>query len=755
MRPCLAFTLLALFCTMLLQPLRAEDAATDTRTLGTVKGRIYDAHTGAPISDAKIVIQQEGVFPTKGKALCKTDIMGEYTCSALLGRISTKYNVGGILMNAILPVGATESTTTKRIDVSRLNLRVSKEGYKTYEGPVRCRTMDAFFFMVVMEPVLLVRADSPEVSAAADGWGVIQIREVTLTPPVVAPGKKATVTVKVQSPTVATRKRSTGSLFGISKAQLKVFVSAPFLKRPVVLAVQTQADDEIIFTGTLTAPKKPTVPSYACTAYIAQSPLEIITGGDTRAALMQVPLAAGDERLAQWRLEADASVRAGDTAAAVTKLKSVCADPKAVLGDHLWLGTLATQLHDHAASTAAYRQALATIPAKAKTVELNNAKQKPEQARWWITSRLAAAMLRDGKTAELLAEFKPLVDAVPEKEQSAKVPYDLMVALGMAYVQRGQLAEASAISERLLKWSPGTVSDLAREFNRDLRVAMADAAVAKNPTDADAWANQGRLLIDLGQWDAAVGKLRKALELNPNLTSVRRDLTYALLHLRGNQQAAAIDLEAALQAAKEKVAYTKEKDKSMNFFDWHAYAILLYTQAYRQREAGKIKDADATMKTCREMFTEAIRCGRSGADQFGGADKIVAIAGFAYPEADSDFRILDSLDTLAEHPEDPLARFTMADALLQLEQPVMAESVLREALKLAPNFVEGRYLEAKLAMKNQDDARAMTLLSEVLVKNPRHPFANIELANLYTQAGDLVSASGCLAAHAAIYGEHR
>jgi len=131
---------------------------------------------------------------------------------------------------------------------------------------------------------------------------------------------------------------------------------------------------------------------------------------------------------------------------------------------------------------------------------------------------------------------------------------------------------------------------------------------------------------------------------------------------------------------------------------------------------------------------------------------VIAVAGFAYPEASADFSLLNALAAANKHPDDYLAHFNQATALIDLGQWDLARDVLQKAVTLKPDFVEAKYAGAVIAAKTGRNEEAIRLLQEVLTANPRHPDANQALAKLYTEQGNMAAAAACLAAHAACYG---
>ena len=764
LRCCIVVVVLAGLLGAMCVPLAAagakpqEDIAVATTSPGSVIGRVYDAATGIPLEGAQVAVAQGGLFAREGKSVGETGEQGRYECTAALGRGSTSYNVAGLLFGRGILGGLVGPgiTKTQRVDVTQLNLRVTRPGYHRFEGVVKCRKTDAEQFNVVMEPILLAADTSPEASTAADGWGALRMLEITVTPSVLHPREKAKVVARLQAPAAAAIKQKTSfldSLFGRNrKEQLRVVMYSSLSSRRRGLQVTTKEGGLVEFTGEFEAPRSTPTPSVWLTVLVEESPVEIVAGAEVKRALVQILPAGADEKAARLRLEAAGLAETNETAQAQAKVQELCSLPGATLDDYLWLASLSEKLHDRAARASAMQQALKLVPTTGKKVVVGGEELKLEAARWKVLGGYAAALVENGQSSDVIAQVAPEMEKVKEKDRPKKIPGDVAVGLAAAYLESGRLAEAEALNDKLGEWPGGSSSAQAQEFRRKLRLAQVERATRQSPDSAQAWADYGRALIDQGQWEEAVAKLRIALEKSPNSPAVRRDLMYALTHLQQPQAAADADLEAALVAAEKQVGTAKGATPSKSFYDWHTYAMLLYRKAYLQRQAGD-PAAAATLKHSREMMVEAIKCGRAGADVQEDSDiRFVAISGFAYPEAANDFLILDSLDILADHPEDYLSWYTIATALLDMNQTEAAGAALQECLRLQPTFLEGEYAGARLARQQGDREKSKNLLRELLQRNPKHPQANRLLAQLYAEEGDIVSSAACLAAHAQYYG---
>ncbi len=746
-------------------PRRADKgAAVESTHAGWVNGHVYDAVTGTPVEGALVVVQEKGAFATEGRTVAKTDYVGEYRNSTDLGRVSVSGNIAGILLGGLF---GPATKRTSRIDVTQLNLRVSKSGYASFEGPVRCREMLPENFSVNMEPVLLVPEPTSEVSTAADGWGAIGIVGLEVQPRIVSPGDTVRVVAQLQGPRAAAVREHT-SLFSTSKkAKLHMSISSSAFSKRRSLELVPSTDGGIVFQGELSAPTSASSPSQYVEALIETSPVEVVRGAETKRAFFQVAAKGSDRTAARLRLAAADLVESGDNAEALAKLKELCSSDRGTLDDQLWLARASEQVHDFPSAAQAWKTALGMVPPSAKTVMMEGKEYQREAARWQVLAGYTRALLAGGQASSVLSEVLPEVQAVKEKDRPGAVPADLMIGIGAAHLASGDLAAAVSLNDKLSQWKQTVASEQARTFHRELRLRQAEKAARDNPGSAQAWADCGRALLDQGQWEEGAAKLQEAARLDAANAAIRRDLTYALLHLRGAEQGIQESIDQALSSAAEQAGVGR-KAKSQSFTDWHTYAMLLYRKAYQQYLAGDSAGASGTLGQCQGALTEAVSRGRAGAaaqeyttyTASGGyvlamTDRIIAISGFASPEASCDHQLLLGLDALADNPDDYLAWYSLAAALLELKQTESGEAALQECLRLKPDFPEASYARGLLLLQQGDRAQAESQLRQVLALNPRHPYANKTLAQLYAEDGDVVASAACLAAHARVYGVGR
>lgn len=712
----------------------AVDSAVEPTHAGKVIGHIYDAVTGNPLATAVVTLQQEGAFPTEGAAIGNTDATGRYQCETKLGRISKSFDVGRALNSSLIGMVFSGSAmkVTKRVDVSRLIMRVTCDGYRAFEGIVPCRRVDVEGFVATMEPILLTPVTSQEVSTIAPGWGVAQLLDVTVTPTIAHPRDEVTITARVQCP-VLPKGAKTGIQMYSAIFGAKTFTT-----------MTTEQNSVLVFTAKYSVPKKAKTASDTITFVLDGCPYDTLAGKDTASQLFQVVNTPDEEKTAQIRAEAYQYEQQGDTARVLARMQTLCATPSAGITDYQRLASLAERTHDSATSIAAYQ----------KIVELT-----PEKGRMGPRVDYAASLLSGGFAERVITEMVPIIEQVKEKDRPKRVPVALMSTVGLAYLAQNKLTEAEAINTALDKWADAGSHPRAVEFRSSLRLAQAQRAVHADNTNATAWAKYGRELLDAGRTEEAVEKLKKAITLDPTLTSAKNDLQSAMTRLSDAASGTPQNLDADIASAEQQLGDGKT---SKDFFAWHRYALLLFRKAWQQQQGTNQASATTLAKT-RDALTEALKCGRSGKDTLSEGhnygyfgyygSKVVGISGFAYPEGNADFVLLQSIRVIERQPQDYLTYLDMGTALLELKQTDLAGKVIQRCLALKPECVDAKYAAAMVAVQQGENTGAMTKLRDVLKANPRHPYANLALARLYTEAGNQAAASACLAAHAKYYGK--
>jgi len=118
--------------------------------------------------------------------------------------------------------------------------------------------------------------------------------------------------------------------------------------------------------------------------------------------------------------------------------------------------------------------------------------------------------------------------------RSGDTTIDGLMAAGAERMQAGQLDEAIALFSEVIRRKPGfaegwnkraTARYLAGDYQRSL--ADCDEVMKRNPYHFGALSGYGQIYFLLEQYDKAIAYWRRALEVNPNMTGVERNIDNA------------------------------------------------------------------------------------------------------------------------------------------------------------------------------------------------------------------------------------
>ncbi|MHB0911872.1 MAG: tetratricopeptide repeat protein [Armatimonadota bacterium] len=692
-------------------------------SFGDVHGRVYDAQTGLLIEGAFVSIQNDGKFAEKGKTTYTTNIYGAYGCEAKIGRVSSKGNSLAMVAALLLGGNAETGRETVRIDVTRLPVRITCEGYRTFEGIVPCWEADPESFYMTLRPVFLSRVDSDEVSAVAYPWGNCGLISIQADPAFGKPGDTVRLTAIVKCQSVKGGKYPN--------------VACTMPGKTVMLKRSSESEGFVTYSASYTLPRSKTALVIPLTATLQDYLFDIFPGGTEKKTTLQVMLSDADQQTAELREQAYSASRAGDNVKSANALKELCATGKGMLDDFQMLAIVSERLHDYQSAADAYGHAVEMTPEKTYLSAVG------EHARLLVLA---------GKQDVVLKDYLPLVEKVKPEKLLQEVPFNLMLAIGMAHLAAGDLDAADAMVQKLAGWPESNGNPYSVSLRTSLRKARVDAAIKVSPESASSWARYGRLLMDQGRWEEAVPKLLRSLELDPNQQALREDLDYAIARIQGESEVK-VNLDEAIASARKTAMPTvgNKQEKSRDFFAWHNLGILLYRKYCEGNDP-------AVLAETRNVLLEGLLIGRQILDQQNvseigdiGYKKKTTINGFAYPEGDNDFLIFQSLRILGKSPDDCMALYNLASALCALGEYDLAKEPLDRCRGINPDFPEIKYLSALMVLEDSPET-AKTLFLEVLAENPRHSEANITLARLLADEGDMTGAAAHLAAHAGYYG---
>lgn len=711
---------------------------------GRVTGRVYDAVTHEPIIGARLSVRHEGAFADTGRTSGLTDKTGQYNVQALLGRSSENFDIGRALNSGLIGLlvgGATNRT--RRLDVTRLDVTVTAESYKPFTGVCRCRASDAGKLAVSMEPILLVREDSDEVSGVADGWGVIGIDTVSVEPSIADPGQEVRLRAVVRTPRTESLKQfdvvASSDVWGKRRLTGDVASWRPSEAegdRPGCMTFEARVKAPRTRGGAVTIVK----------FEVKSAPYETARGLQAGSAMAQIVASPEDTERAAMRSSAWNAASRGDTPAALEMWKAVCASPKALEADFLQLAGCAQRMHEDSTAAGALERAVA----------LADERERPD-----VAARHAEALVRNGQAGQALASYASLIPASGGKAPGKTVSAALLAALGESYLAVGDLDGAARMRHELDR-ARVLLPMSAVRFRGALRLAEARRSVIAEPDRPESHSALGRTLMDHGRWEEALGSLSTALRMAPEDVGVQSDVEYAVSQLKAAAPEDRENVDASIAEARAQVLWTdgRKQVKSKDFHAWRRLAMLLYVESEQERSASE-SGRPETLSACIEALEEAIRCARSGARVNEGlylgffgytSPRLVAVSGFAYPEAVSIYTMLTCLRALEADGQDPFALFGLATALIDLQAGRVIDAAVERAGQAWAQDPEYWYLKSLAADARGDGEGAIALLRSVLKANPRHPYANLRLASQLMKLGDTASAATALARHADVYG---
>lgn len=723
--------LVVLLAAATLMPAVAQTRGTSSRSAGTtswgkVWGYVFDAATGEPIVGAKVVLRQDGKFADSGKTVGVTNAQGRFEAQALVGRLSQNFDIARALnasLIGILTGGATNRT--RRVDVTRLDVRVEAGGYKTFEGFCPCAALDPGKFSVRLEPILLAPQNDAHASGVAPGWAQVRLLRASVEPKVVRSGDNVTLRAEVRAPSASLDK------------SLKVQATGVLGNRSLGAGKET-GRGVFLFEATARAPRVGTVTDGLITIRVTTS-VGIVAEPDAVTSRILVCPHTADDEAVRLRAAAVSAENEGDRKAALERWRVVAESSGASAADCLRMADAASQALDYTAAAWALE----------KAASLAGNRERPE-----LQARHAEALVRSGQASQAISFYGSLVADPKRSRAPGELSERLVVVLGEAYLATGDLAEAARMQKLLVDGNaPSTPHGI--RFRNALRLAELRAAAEKWSNDPGTLAAYGRALVDAGRWEEAEPYLVRAVELDPKRTSLHGDLEYARMRLAHDEEDEAGAEAVTLEEARKKVVITdgKKERKSRDFHSWHALAMALLREAEAVRTSDSRKSAELVGE-CIEALKEAVLSGRAAArvDEgiFAGplgfaTPRIVQIAGYAYEEAALDYHLLQALQDLQREPADGLALLNQFDILVHLKQ---FEAAQRVAARIGTAWQDDpQYLIAsgRLARARGQLEGARRALTRALTLWPWHSEARQLLARVCLETDDPEGAAAALA----------
>ena len=285
---------------------------------------------------------------------------------------------------------------------------------------------------------------------------------------------------------------------------------------------------------------------------------------------------------------------------------------------------------------------------------------------------------------------------VPPNATAAQAQAQFQQAL--AFHQKGQLAQAQAIYQDILKSQPdqfdvlhllGVIASQTRDYQRALD--LIGRAIELNPNNATFYSNRGIALQELKQFDAAVASYDKAIAIQPNHAAAHSNRGIALQELKQLEDAvASYDKAIAIKPDYAEAYYNRgralqelgEFEAAVASYDKAIAIRPNYAEAYSNRGTTlqSLKRFDAAVAS----YDNAIAIRPDFAEAYYNR-------GMALKELKQlDAAVANYDKAIAFRPSYAAAHYNRGNALQELRRHDAAVASLDKAIAIKPDYVEAR-----------------------------------------------------------------
>jgi len=648
--------------------------------IGDACGFVVDAETGSYLDGVRVeLLLPSDVEPIKG-ASGTTSKEGFYQIKAPIGSVRTGFAVERLLNLSILStmLGGAKKVE-KFVNVVQLNLRVTKDGYQPFTGPVLVFSANGEKFTAWLCPVRLAPSEAGYQSFSDTECRIGEISELELTTYTPSPGDRVGVTVTCKN--LPLKPRENVSIL----CKLDYAENAYYRIKPKADGNPLEFVGEVPMVATeigFWKKKKKTLEPglYRLLAYRFESRADY--GHDIWLPTPQLSRVAKGKWLAvgvdpQKRNEADSALAKINGPAKLTDVerKSAVAiivaalpkqDAKADTEPNIWQKT------EHAFIQGKYQDAWKEFASIAQylnhrfnviNVYQFAAMVSKNPSDFKARADLSAAV-RDGYTVIDPVAFKTSLDALPPMPEPRK-PQDKIYAASALFAS-GKDQEA---------------------------VSILESAVEEKSVGPEAQMALAKYYADRGEDSKARELYSKGFERRGEgkVNAFYHNYTYGRLLLEnGERDAAAKCFVSALTNARNKA---------------RDYSIPA-TRVSARDETGSLQQYS--------VFTGPL---------------LSSAVGYAYPEASSVQLILSCYDSFDSPEDDWMATATLGKSLTEIGLPKVALPMLEKA---ALAFPDQQYVLASYALAlhvSGDTTSAAKVLEELLSLNPRNP-EGLRLAEL-------------------------
>lgn len=715
---------------------------------GKIQGWVLDAATRKPIARARVAVEVEGAFPAAGKSTDVCDASGQFSAKAPLGKISSKFDWGRLLtMHPISLLLSPRSVTkqTRILDVTQVNVRVEAEGYRPFVGSVRATRLDPGDFSITLDDVWLAPASSHLTSFSPENvrWEIIESFQVE--PVVAAPGEKVRVSLTARLP-LGRGHRYRAYL--TSSAQ-RLIDNQIELKREGKKSGEKggELQERVTFTREIKLPKNSVDTWTELSFFLVRNNRTLLRQRDTRT-LLQVARTPEEKGPAEKIAEGFAYNRLGDTERALREYRAAAAGESRPGLAALLLGDLYARIGKHGEAADHYQRLVDLDPRDYSLAR----------------TRRAQALVELGRGNEALE----VLAGAEQTYGKRKIPATVYLQRARAYAaleQFEKVDECLALAGQELQISDGVLTEI--------NLRRLAAAVRKSPDEPDLRLSYARLLEAGGRREEAIGQIRKAAEIDPARpwaflelgdalwSAGRRDEAVAnLRHALALDSKNPLALMSLADALRDQARYAEAlplyrkvvEAQKLNLRARHNYALMLYATQSLPEARKELVEVVSQAREKGDLQEDGLPLPGAGI-YFGPKRRLVS--GFSIPEAAADAALLEALQDLERNPDNGLLWQNIGRALLDLELPSLALSALERSRKADAGLLETRFLLGMAYRRTGNAEAAQRELEAVVTANPLHPRGHLELAQLFTDAGELDRAQAQLAAHRKSYPHER
>jgi tetratricopeptide (TPR) repeat protein len=171
----------------------AQEHLSKPGAIGDAYGFVVDADSQRYLTGAHIQLLMPPNVQKVSGGEADTINEGFYKIKAPLGTVSTQFAIERIFeLSPIDFLFGAAKKTERHINVSQLNVKVTKEGYKPYVGPLRVNYADLGANRVWLSPVKLVAVDRSYLSYASDINDLGKIESISLSTATPSAGEEVT-----------------------------------------------------------------------------------------------------------------------------------------------------------------------------------------------------------------------------------------------------------------------------------------------------------------------------------------------------------------------------------------------------------------------------------------------------------------------------------------------------------------------------------------------------------------------------------